>query len=34
MEIGMLFDTDALFEGNFLTVSMISSLDIDLKEKV
>ena len=30
----MSFDIDALFEGNFLTASMISSSDIDLKEKL
>ena len=28
----MSFDIDALFEGNFLTASTISSLDLDLKE--
>ena len=30
----MSFDIDALFEGNFLTPSIMSSLDIDLKEKL
>ena len=30
----MSFDMDALFEGNFLTASVISALDIDLKEKL
>ena len=30
----MSFDIDALFEGKFLTASIISSLDIDLKEKL
>ena len=30
----MSFDIDALFEGNFLTASIISSLDIYLKEKL
>ena len=34
IEIGMSFDIDALFEGNFLTASMISSLVIDLQEKL
>ena len=32
IETGITFDIDALFEGKFLTASMISSLDIDLKE--
>ena len=30
----MSFDVDVLFEGNFMTTLMISSLDIDLKEKL
>ena len=30
----MSFDIDALFEGIFLTSSIISPLDIDLKEKL
>ena len=34
IEIGISFDIDALFEGIFLTTSVISSLDIDLKEKL
>ena len=34
IEIGMSFDIDTLFEGKFLTTSMTSSLDIDLKEKL
>ena len=34
IEIGMSFNIDALFEGNFLTASIIWSLDIDLKEKL
>ena len=29
----MSYDIDALFEDNFLTASIISSLDIGLKEK-
>ena len=31
IEIGMSFEIDVLFEGNFLAASIISSLDIDLK---
>ena len=31
--MGVSFDNDALFEGNFLTASIISSLDIHFKEK-
>ena len=34
IEIGMSFVIDALFGSNFLTASMISSLGIDLKEKL
>ena len=34
IEIGMSFDVDALFEGNFLTAPMLSSLVIDLQEKL
>ena len=30
----MSFEIEALFEGNFLTVSMTSPLDIDLQEKI
>ena len=30
----MSFEIDPLFEGNFLTASIISSLDIGLKEKL
>ena len=30
----MSFDFDVLFEGNFLTVSIVSSLDFDPKEKL
>ena len=30
----MSFDIAALFEGKFLTASMLSSLDIDSKEKL
>ena len=30
----MSFDIDTLFEGHFLTASIISSLDIDLKENL
>ena len=34
IEIGMSFGIDVLFEGNFLTASIISSLHINLKEKL
>ena len=34
IEIDKSFDIDALFEGNFLTASVISSFHIDLREKL
>ena len=34
IEIGMSFDVDALFEGNFLTAPITSSLGNDLEEKL
>ena len=34
IETGISFDSDALFEGNFLTALIISSLFTDLKEKL
>ena len=34
IEIGMSFDVDSFYEGNFLTASIISPLDIDFKKKL